>query len=92
MTTDNIVPVTRDLEVLLRMDSYQDMTDEEINMIINFKVETAVSERDTSELVKIVQDTSNTLVEMANNRYEEGMKKFKELTSRRKIYEEVPNE
>ena len=38
----NILP--RSLDVLLLMDTYQDMTDTEINMIIDYKIERAKSD------------------------------------------------
>lgn len=92
MTTDNIIPIARPLNVLLGMDSYQDMTDEEIDMIIEYRVESAISERDTSEMVKTVQETSNALVEISRASHEIGIKKFKEIISQRATYEEVSNE
>lgn len=42
MTTDGqIVELVRDVNVLLMMDSYQDMSDAEIQSVIDFKVEEA---------------------------------------------------
>lgn len=45
----------RDINVLLLMESYQDMTDEEINMIIDYKIERAKSD----EIVQAAIDSEN---------------------------------
>lgn len=51
MTTDGqIVELVRDVNVLLMMDSYQDMSDAEIQSVVDFKVEEA-RKRARNELV-----------------------------------------
>ena len=44
MTTDGIIELQRDVNVLLLMESYQDMTDAEIDSIIEFKMDMAHDE------------------------------------------------
>lgn len=44
MTTEN-VNTPRDLNTLINLDTYQGMTDEEIELIINYKIESKVRER-----------------------------------------------
>ena len=51
MTTEGeIIELVRDVNVLLMMDSYQDMSDAEIQSVIDFKVEEA-KKRARNELV-----------------------------------------
>ena len=85
MTTDNIVEIKRDINVLLSLDTYQGMTDEEIQSIIDYQVERAVRERDSSELVKVVSETSKVLVTESKKRYEDGMKKYNEILEKTRI-------
>ena len=85
MTTDNIVEIKRDINVLLSLDTYQGMTDEEIQSIIDYKVERAVRERDSSELVKVVTETSKALVNESKKRYEDGMKNYNEILEKARI-------
>lgn len=44
MTTEN-VSTPRDLNTLINLDTYQGMTDEEIELVINYKVESKVHEQ-----------------------------------------------
>lgn len=44
MTTDNIIPVVRDLDTLLSLGTYQGMTDEEIESVIDFKIKCALND------------------------------------------------
>ena len=44
MTTEN-TNTARDLNTILNLDTYQGMTDEEIEMILNYKIESKVRER-----------------------------------------------
>jgi hypothetical protein len=44
MTTEN-TNTARDLNTLLNLDTYQGMTDEEIELILNYKIESKVRER-----------------------------------------------
>lgn len=59
MTTDGeIIELVRDINVLLMMDSYQDMTDAEIQSVIDFKVAEARSNaRNELELESQFQET-----------------------------------
>lgn len=59
MTTDGeIIELVRDINVLLMMDSYQDMTDAEIQSVIDFKVAEARSDaRNELELETQFQET-----------------------------------
>lgn len=63
MTTDNIIETPRDLEVLLRLDTYQDMTDEEIDILIAYKVKVGVESEISQQIINNQIETSNTLVE-----------------------------
>lgn len=40
---DTIEVAPRDISVLMNLDTYQDMTDEEINMVLDFKIQEAVN-------------------------------------------------
>lgn len=44
MPTENeeLIPITRDISVLITLDTYQGMTDEEIQMLIDYYVERAL--------------------------------------------------
>ena len=44
MTTDGIIELQRDVNVLLELDTFQDMTDAEIQSIIDFYKEVAANE------------------------------------------------
>lgn len=44
MTTEN-TSTARDLNTLLNLDTYQGMTDEEIELILNYKIESRVREQ-----------------------------------------------
>jgi hypothetical protein len=44
MTTEN-TNTARDLNTLLNLDTYQGMTDEEIELVINYKIESKVREQ-----------------------------------------------
>lgn len=56
MTIEN-ANTTRDLNTLLNLDTYQGMTDEEIELVINYKIETKVRERiiDASKTVNTLK-------------------------------------
>lgn len=59
MTTEGeIIELVRDINVLLMMDSYQDMTDAEIQSVIDFKVaEARANARNELELESQFQET-----------------------------------
>ena len=41
---NEIIPVVRDLEVLLRLGTYQGMSDEEIDLLLDYKISNAVND------------------------------------------------
>ena len=63
MTTDNIIETPRDLEVLLRLNTHQDMTDEEINILIDYKVKVGVASEVSQQVINNQIEASNTLIE-----------------------------
>jgi len=61
MPTENeeIIPIVRDINTLLSLDTYQGMSDEEIESIISFKVQEALdSDEHTAKLDAIQQQTA----------------------------------
>lgn len=72
-TEENVQP--REIATLLALDTYQDMTDDEIELVIEWKVNDAVQkalgsaelaarQAATAELVSITQQNADTLVSM----------------------------
>ena len=45
---ENVIPIVRDINILLHMESYQDMTDEEIDLLIEYKINEAISNYENS--------------------------------------------
>ena len=79
MTTEetNLIPIKRDIGVLLSLDTYQGMTDEEIDSIIEFKcnlarqeganaAETKAREEAYTQLAKDTKDTNQKMQETLN--------------------------
>ena len=79
MTTEetNLIPIKREVGVLLSLDTYQGMTDEEIDSIIEFKCELArqegASDAETkareaayAQLAKDTKDTNQKMQETLN--------------------------
>jgi hypothetical protein len=60
MTTDeNIIPVKRDLDTLLSLNTYQGMTDDEIESIIEYKIYVAKCDAQSKLMYnKITEETS----------------------------------
>lgn len=52
MTTENVEMQDRNINQLLALDTYQDMTDSEIETIINYKVNLLVKKELNSERIK----------------------------------------
>lgn len=79
MTTDeqqeNIVPIKREISVLLMMDSYQDMTDEEIDSLIDYKIEQALKDAE----IKLLYNKNTAETEARVAAYAETSQKTMEL-------------
>jgi hypothetical protein len=59
MTTDDGIPAKRDLDTLLGLGTYQDMTDEEIESIIDYKIYVAKCDAQSKLMYnKITEETS----------------------------------
>lgn len=69
MTTENeeIIPIVRDINTLLLLDTYQDMTDEEIELIIEYKVNERVNSIEVQSRIKIVDDAMSEITETNAN-------------------------
>lgn len=73
MTTDGtIIPIVRDLDTLLKLDTYQGMSDDEIKKIIGYLVDLArqqavatAAEADAEFLTRNLQQTSAAQLEQA---------------------------
>ena len=79
MTTDNIIETPRDLEVLLRLDTYQDMTDEEIDILIAYKVKVGVESEISQQIINNQIETSNTLVETSLQAKNTALKRLQDI-------------
>lgn len=60
MTTDGIIELKRDIDTLLSLDTYQDMTDEEIESLIEYHKKVAarearIEERSDAQLIASIQ-------------------------------------
>lgn len=76
MTTDeNIIPVKRDVDTLLALGTYQGMTDEEIESIIDFKIKCALSDAK----FKVFYNTTSSECEARIAAYSEASRKTMEL-------------
>ena len=67
MTTENIVPLARDINLLMTLDTYQGMTDEEIESIIAFKIKCAIENYESSENSKALQAGIAQMIENSKN-------------------------
>lgn len=78
MTTDGtIIPIERDLDKLLKLDTYQGMSDTEINKVIGYLVDlarqqavAAAAEADAEFLTRNLQQTSAAQLEQARANFE----------------------
>ena len=64
MTTDNIIPVVRDVNILLSLDTYQGMSDEEIDSIIEFKKQMSYNEGYNTAVEERANDAYTSILEM----------------------------
>lgn len=62
--TQGIVDFPRDINVLLSMNSYQGMTDEEIDMLLDYKIKQAVNSRETLAMITAQTVRMNEMVEV----------------------------
>lgn len=61
MPTENesLQPIVRDISTLLSLDTYQDMSDEEIDLLIDYKIQLALdSEEQTAKMDAIQQQVA----------------------------------
>lgn len=56
-TSESVIPIVRDINVLLSLDTYQGMTDEEIDSVIDYKIEQALNEESFSTSLSEIQAT-----------------------------------
>ena len=69
MTTEGeLIPIKRDINVLLKMDSYQDMTDEEIDAIIEYRVNVAVKKTLNEAVEARIIECEQTLLAVVEER------------------------
>lgn len=63
MTTENenLTPIVRPIEILLSLDTYQGMTDEEIESVLKWKVEQYVSSADHVAFINSQTEMLNDL-------------------------------
>jgi len=62
--TQGIVDFPRDINVLLSLNSYQGMTDEEINMILDYKIKQAISSREALAMIAAQTVRMNETIEI----------------------------
>lgn len=72
MTTEgNLVPIVRDINVLLHESTYQGMSDAEIQAIIDYKVQCAITDTLNHSVDSFIQETQAFLLEAVRQREQE---------------------
>ena len=63
MPTENesLVPIVRDINVLLNLDTYQDMSDDEIEIVINYKIDCAIARYDINRNKTAIEEASQAI-------------------------------
>lgn len=68
---ENLVPIVRDINVLLSLGTYQDMTDDEIESVIQYKIANAITQHDNERDASVIEQTAtaqiNAYTQVANN-------------------------
>jgi hypothetical protein len=59
-----IVDFPRDINVLLSLNTYQGMTDEEIDMLLDYKIKQAVNSRETLAMITAQTVRMNEMIEV----------------------------
>lgn len=57
MTTEELTPIVRDIDVLLTLGTYQGMSDEEIDIVLQFKIEQALHSEEFQQTISAMQET-----------------------------------
>ena len=65
MPTENesLVPIVRDINTLLSLDTYQDMSDDEIEVVINYKIDRAIARYDINRNKTAIEESSQAIKE-----------------------------
>lgn len=65
MTTEetNLIPIQRDISVLLELDTYQGMTDEEIDSLIEYHVDYALRSEESAARMAAIESSMNAQLE-----------------------------
>ena len=74
--------MARDLSVLIELKSYQDMTDEEIDMVMQWKAEQAAINAIACEQMRIARDESIARLEQSKANAEAAQARFDALIGR----------
>lgn len=88
MTTENN-DSPRDINVLLALDTYQGMTDEEIDMIIDYKVEVGVKSEVSRECINAQIDACNSLIAISAEAKNIAYEKLSKALNRNLMLERV---
>lgn len=68
---ESLVPIVRDINVLLSLGTYQDMTDEEIESVIQYKINHAIAQHDNERDASVIEQAAtaqiNAYTQVANN-------------------------
>jgi len=61
MTTEEIKPLVRDVNVLLTLGTYQGMSDEEIELVIDFKINKALHDEEFKQTISAMKETQQAM-------------------------------
>jgi hypothetical protein len=82
MTTENVEIKDRNINQLLALNTYQDMTDSEIETIINYKVNLLVKEELNSEHIKRETENANKKLDILRQSCEKSESMLKSILNR----------
>ena len=66
MTTDNIIPLVRNINILLAETTYQNMSDDEIDAIISYEKDLSYQNGYTQARIDMQADEYNSILEKSN--------------------------
>lgn len=85
MTTENVEIQDRNINQLLALDTYQDMTDSEIETIINYKVNLLVKKELNSEHIKRETENANKKLDILQQSCEKSESMLKSILNRKLV-------
>ena len=85
MTTENVEIQDRNINQLLALDTYQDMTDSEIETIINYKVNLQVKKELNSEHIKRETENANKKLDILRQSCEKSESMLKSILNRKVV-------